>query len=69
MPRFQVLVYPDPVEEFVNVDHKPNALARAIAYAVFYALDQVDPRSARVCPRSRARDSVPGVWCRRAGIL
>jgi hypothetical protein len=42
MPRFQVLVYPDQVTEFINVDRKPDAQARAAAFDVFYALDQVD---------------------------
>jgi Protein of unknown function (DUF3987) len=48
MSRFQVLVYPDPVPEFINVDRKPDAQARAMAYAVFQAMDQVDP-TARGC--------------------
>jgi hypothetical protein len=43
MPRFQVLVYPDPVPEFSNVDRKPDAQARSLAYAVFQAIDQVNP--------------------------
>jgi Protein of unknown function (DUF3987) len=43
MPRLQVLVYPDPTEEYINVDRKPDARARDVAHAVFHALDQVDP--------------------------
>ena len=43
MPRFQVLVYPDPVVEFVNVDRRPDTRARDMAHAVFRALDQLDP--------------------------
>jgi hypothetical protein len=48
MPRFQVLVYPDPVVTFINVDRRPDTRAREMADAVFQALDQLDP-DARGC--------------------
>jgi putative DNA primase/helicase len=40
--RFQLAVYPD-VPEFVNVDRPPDADARARAYSVFKAIDDLDP--------------------------
>ncbi len=53
MPRFQVLVYPDPVEEFVNVDHKPNAL-RGRSLTRYLRTGPGRSETRRVCPRSRA---------------
>jgi putative DNA primase/helicase len=47
MPRFQLLVYPDP-RPFENVDRYPDAAAKAAAYEVFKALDAFEPR-ARGC--------------------
>ena len=47
MPRFQVLVYPDPVVTFINVDRRPDARARDVAHAVFRSLDQLDPVARR----------------------
>ncbi len=35
MPRFQVLVYPDPIADFLNVDRRPDVAARDVAYSVF----------------------------------
>ena len=54
MPRFQVLVYPDPIAEFVNVDRKPDAQALAVAESVFDGLDRLDP-IARGCPLDAER--------------
>jgi putative DNA primase/helicase len=43
IPRFQVMLYPDPPAVFVNVDRYPETDAKNKAYAVFQALDQLDP--------------------------
>jgi putative DNA primase/helicase len=42
IPRFQVMMYPDPVAEFVNVDEYPNAKSRDLAYGVFKAIAGFD---------------------------
>jgi putative DNA primase/helicase len=41
--RFQVLFYPDPPEKWVNVDRYPDTQEKNAAYAVFRALDAIDP--------------------------
>ena len=64
MPRFQVLVYPDPVVEFVNVDRRPDTRARDMAHAVFRALDQLDPVGAGMPGRRGAWHAVSGVSTR-----
>jgi putative DNA primase/helicase len=43
IPRFQVLLYADPPTKFVNIDRYPDARAKGTAYAVFQALDRLDP--------------------------
>jgi hypothetical protein len=43
MPRFQVLLYPDPPREFVNVDRYPNADAKSKAFEVFKGIDALNP--------------------------
>ena len=43
MPRFQVLVYPDPPLKFIYVDRFPDTQAKARAYAVFKAIDALEP--------------------------
>ncbi len=43
MPLLLILVYPGQVAEFLNVDRKPDAQARAVGYDVFRALDQFAP--------------------------
>ncbi len=43
IPRFQILLYPDPPATFVNVDRFPETEAKNRAYAVFQAIDQLDP--------------------------
>ena len=43
MPRFQVLFYPDSPSKFINVDRYPDTEAKNEAYAVFQALDRLDP--------------------------
>src|SRR5262249_45200350 len=45
IPRFQVLMYPDPPAEFVNVDRYPETEAKNAAYTVFQALERLDPAS------------------------
>jgi putative DNA primase/helicase len=44
MPRFQLLLYPDPPGKWVNVDRYPDSAAKNRAYEVFKALDAFDPR-------------------------
>jgi hypothetical protein len=43
IPRFQVLVYPDPPKKYVHVDRWPDKDAKNEAYEVFKAIDQLDP--------------------------
>jgi putative DNA primase/helicase len=43
IPRFQILMYPDPPTEFVNIDRYPDTAAKNAAYDVFKALDALDP--------------------------
>ena len=49
VPRFQILVYPDPPSAFVNADRYPDTVAKKQAFEVFQALDHLDP-VARGCP-------------------
>ncbi len=42
VPRFQVLVYPDPPETYVHVDRWPNNDIKNQAYKTFQALDQLN---------------------------
>ncbi len=42
VPRFQILVYPDPPEDFVYVDRWPDKDAKNDAYQVFKAIDQLN---------------------------
>jgi putative DNA primase/helicase len=41
--RYQILVYPDPPEKWVNVDRYPDTKEKNVAYGVFQALDALDP--------------------------
>jgi hypothetical protein len=43
IPRFQLAVYPDTDQPFVNVDEWPNTEAKNRAYAVFKVLADLDP--------------------------
>ena len=43
VPRFQILVYPDPSKQFVNVDRWPDTEAKNAAYGIFKAIDELDP--------------------------
>jgi putative DNA primase/helicase len=43
IPRFQLVVYPDPKGKFVNVDRWPSIEAKNAAYAIFQAIDRLDP--------------------------
>ena len=45
IPRFQVLVYPDPPAEYVHVDRWPDKDAKNEAYEIFKAIDRLDPGS------------------------
>jgi hypothetical protein len=42
IPRFQVLVYPDPPGKYEHVDRWPNKDAKNDAYAVYQAIDQLN---------------------------
>jgi hypothetical protein len=44
MPRFQVLVYPDAPEKFVNNDQWPDKEAKNQAFHVFKWIDSIDPK-------------------------
>ena len=59
MPRFQLLVYPDPPGEWRNVDRQPDFEARDRAYRIFTALDSIDLTRfvGHVCPC--ADDEIP----------
>jgi putative DNA primase/helicase len=48
MPRFQLLLYPDPPSNWVNVDRYPDTVAKNQAFEVFKALDVLDPRSLEI---------------------
>ena len=43
MPRFQILMYPDPIEKFVNVDEWPDTEAKNEAFRVFRWIDAINP--------------------------
>jgi putative DNA primase/helicase len=43
MNRFQMLLYPDPPAEWVNVDRHPDSEAKSCAYQVFQRLDALSP--------------------------
>jgi Protein of unknown function (DUF3987) len=45
MPRFQILVYPDPPQKFKNIDRYPDSEAKNAAYGVFKAIDTLDPEA------------------------
>jgi putative DNA primase/helicase len=47
IPRFQLLFYPDAPPKFINVDRYPDTDAKNEAYAVFKALDRLDPVARR----------------------
>ena len=42
IPRFQILVYPDPPEKYIHVDRWPDKDAKNEAYEVFKAIDQLN---------------------------
>jgi putative DNA primase/helicase len=46
VPRFQLLVYPDPPDRFVNVDRWPDTRAKNDAFEVFRWVDSLDPAAA-----------------------
>ncbi|MFI5458968.1 MAG: DUF3987 domain-containing protein [Isosphaerales bacterium] len=65
IPRFQVLLYPDIVERYVHVDRYPSVEAKSEAYAVFKAINQLDPVS-RGCQVDQER-GIPYVnFCHEA---
>jgi hypothetical protein len=43
VPRFQLIVYPDPPSKWVNVDRWPDTAAKNRAFSVFKAIDGIDP--------------------------
>lgn len=43
LQRFQLLVYPDPPAEFLNVDRLPNTTSAAVARAVFERVANLNP--------------------------
>lgn len=43
VPRFQLLVYPDPPRKFVNIDRYPDTEKRNAAFAVFRHLHELNP--------------------------
>jgi putative DNA primase/helicase len=43
VPRFQILLYPDPPHRFIHCDRYPDTEAKSQAYSVFQALDRLDP--------------------------
>jgi len=45
VPRFQVLMYPDPPADFTNIDRYPETEAKNAAYAVFQAISQLEPEA------------------------
>jgi hypothetical protein len=45
VPRFQILLYPDPPPSYVNIDRQPDHVSRDIAYAIFRAIFRFHPRS------------------------
>jgi Protein of unknown function (DUF3987) len=50
MPRFQMLVYPDPYPEFTYVDDLPNGDAKDRAFKVFQAINDLDPAALKCSP-------------------
>jgi putative DNA primase/helicase len=55
--RFQILFYPGPPQEWVNVDRYPDTHEKNTAYAVFRALDALDP--AAVGAQAEGDSSIP----------
>jgi hypothetical protein len=45
VPRFQMLLYPDPPPKYTNVDRQPDHASRDAAYAIFRAIFRFQPRS------------------------
>jgi len=43
IPRFQVLVYPDPPSTFINIDRYPETEAKNLAYTIFQELNRLQP--------------------------
>jgi hypothetical protein len=48
LPRFQILLYPDPPKSFVNKDRRPDQESRDAAFKIFNAIWKLDP-SKRGC--------------------
>ncbi len=65
VPRFQLMVYPDPPAAFVNVDRYLDTQAKTTAFAVFQAIDSLDP-AARGCPLDQDRNISYLGFCREA---
>lgn len=56
IPRFQVLLYPDPPTTFRNVDRYPDTAAKGAAYDIFKRIDELDPRQQAGIPVDQARN-------------
>jgi putative DNA primase/helicase len=58
IPRFQLLVYPDPPASWTKVDRWPDTKAKTRAYSVFQALASIDPATI-----GALLDDQRGVFC------
>lgn len=45
IPRFQVLLYPDPPASYTHIDRQPDHASRNTAYEIFKAISRVKPRT------------------------
>ena len=45
IPRFQILLYPDPPETYTHIDRQPDHASRDVAYKVFRAISRIKPRA------------------------
>jgi hypothetical protein len=48
LPRFQVLVYPDPPATWENIDRYPDSVAKNKAFEIFQSLDTLDTEGVEV---------------------
>lgn len=59
LQRFQILVWPDDLGEWRNVDRWPNAEARHRAFIIFQALDEISPSD--IGAQQDATDAIPSL--------
>jgi hypothetical protein len=57
--RFQLMVYPDVGQPFVNVDRWPDSKAKSRAYRVFQSLNSLDPASLGAITDCVEDDEIP----------